>query len=632
MKDLVCAFLERRLSRRGFARALAALGVCAAGVKHAVRAARAAEGDGRPAETVTGTGGQLLVAQMRAAGVRYLFTNPGSFEAAFFDAFAEQDGMELIMGLHEGLVIAMADGYHKVSGRPAFVNVHVIAGTAQAAGQMYNASRDGSALVVTAGLLDNEVFHDDLILGPRPGYNQKDVNRQFTRLSAEAHDPRGVALFLRRAFKVATTAPGGPVYLAFPNTVLEARATADVYDRGHFLLPNDVPPDPARLTRIARLLLAAKAPALVLGDEVWKSGAQPEALELAELLGMPVHEPPLPAFHNFPRRHGLFAGKFVSHGKDRGRDVVVNVGDYDLGDYDATEYIDPVPRQPFYEKGTRVVRMGLNTEAIGRTNPFDEVVVANVKLALRGLILALKAEARKGQLDELRRSRWDGAVGAKPPRVRRGTTAFHPDELGAALEATLAANAVVVSENLSGSNHFLSTGFRDNEKTWVTTSGAGLGWGVGAATGAKLAAPDRQVVCNIGDGSVMYSAAGFWTQARYEVPVLTVVCNNRNYQTVRGAYFRYGGTMQKSGHYLGMYLGDPDIDFVKLADSQGVQGVRVEKGQDLVGAIKQGIKATDGGRPFLVEVVVECLKRDANDDPNWHESFSLAQNKRRKKG
>ena len=134
---------------------------------------------------------------------------------------------------------------------------------------------------------------------------------------------------------------------------------------------------------------------------------------------------------------------------------------------------------------------------------------------------------------------------------------------------------------------------------WVFTSGAGLGWGVGAATEAKLAAPDRQVVCNIGDGSVMYSAAGFWPQARYEVPVLTVVYNNRNYQTVRNAYYRYNGKMRKADCYTGMYLGNPNIDFVQLAQSQGIEGVRVERSGDLRKALQRGIAATRRGKKAL---------------------------------
>lgn len=174
--------------------------------------------------TAEGTGGELAVAQTKAAGVEYLFTNPGSYEVGFFDAFTGTPGMQLIMGLHEGIVVSMADGYHRVSGKPGFVNVHVIAGTAQMAGQLYKASRDGSALVITAGLNDNEFWNDDVLLAPGPGFDQKEVARQFTKIAWEARRPESLPLMLRRAFKVAATEPGGPVYLAMAHYALEAKS------------------------------------------------------------------------------------------------------------------------------------------------------------------------------------------------------------------------------------------------------------------------------------------------------------------------------------------------------------------------------------------------------------------------
>ena len=158
-------------------------------------------------------------------------------------------------------------------------------------------------------------------------------------------------------------------------------------------------------------------------------------------------------------------------------------------------------------------------------------------------------------------------------------------------------------------------------------TGAGLGWGIGAATGAKLAAPDRQVICSIGDGSVMYSASGFWTQARYSIPVLTVVWNNRNYQTVRLAYDDYKGKMAKTGHYAGMYLGDPDIDFVKLGESQGVKGEKATSPDHIAAALKRGIAATRDGKPYLVEV--EVARYGGGAASTWYEKFNLAE--RRKK-
>ena len=97
----------------------------------------------------------------------------------------------------------------------------------------------------------------------------------------------------------------------------------------------------------------------------------------------------------------------------------------------------------------------------------------------------------------------------------------------------------------------------------------------------------------------MYSASGFWTQARYHIPVLTVVWNNRNYQTVRHVYYEYGGRMASSGKYAGMYLGDPDIDFVRLAASQGVSGERVGAAHDLKAALERGRRATRDGNPYF---------------------------------
>jgi thiamine pyrophosphate-dependent acetolactate synthase large subunit-like protein len=126
----------------------------------------------------------------------------------------------------------------------------------------------------------------------------------------------------------------------------------------------------------------------------------------------------------------------------------------------------------------------------------------------------------------------------------------------------------------------------------------------------------------------MYSASGFWTQVRYGIPVLTVVWNNHNYQTVRHAYDGYKGKMHKAGHYAGMYLGDPDIDFVKLAESQGVKGERVTASSGLEAALKRGVSATRDGTPYLVEVVISRYGGGA--ESTWYEKFNLAEKRKRR--
>ncbi|MFI5059010.1 MAG: thiamine pyrophosphate-binding protein [Candidatus Acidiferrales bacterium] len=641
MRELVSRFLNHGISRREFVRNLSALGFTAsatAAILEPLEAIESSAGDLAlaPETSMTGSGGELFVAQARAAGVEYLFTNPGSFEVGFFDAVVDDPQIQLIEGLHEGIVISMADGYHKVSGKPGFVNVHAIAGTAQMAGQLYNASRDGSALVVTAGLNDNEAWSDDYVLAPRPGFDQKEINRQFTKISWEARQPASLPLMLRRAFKVATTDPGGPVYLAAAHYALEQKnVSATIYPAERFLIRTRVHADPSAIEQAARLLINAQFPILIAGDEVWKSGAQQELLSLAEHLAIPAVRPGgvvfTNAFQSFPTSHAFYLGTAQEFQAEFRRvpDVIFFVGARDVGDR-------VVPASPELPATARIVRLGMDTMSFGRNYPTDVALISDVKAGLSDLLASVDSLVTKERraaivtqrAEEIRRiSAASRTSVEKQVSVNFGQSPIHPDELCKVMADTLDKNAIIVSENLTGKFDSFRFGFREDEQMHLGNSGSSLGWGIGAAIGAKLAAPDRQVVSSIGDGSVMYSASGFWTQARYHIPILTVVWNNRNYQTVRFAYHEYAGRMVNSGKYAGMYLGDPDIDFVKLAESQGVSGERVASGNGLRAALKRGIAATRDGKPYLVEVLI--ARYGGGAESTWHETFNLASRRKR---
>lgn len=636
MRELVDRYFHHNLSRRGFARGLAQLGFAAPAAQTLMAdfdaAGPAPSKTGGPlSSTVEGTGGDIVVAQTKAAGVDYVFTNPGSFEVGFFDSMLDTPGLQLIMGLHEGIVVSMADGYHRVSLKPGFVNLHVIAGTAQAAGQLYNASRDGSALVLTAGLNDNQTWSDESILAPRPGYDQKEVNRQFTKISWDARDGGGLALMLRRAFKIAMTPPGGPVYLAMAHYALEAKnIKSEILPASRFLLSPRVRPEAAAVEEAAKMLIEAQNPLLICGDEVWKSGAVGEVVALAEKLGIPVAND-RSSYRNFPSHHSHNVGAFAMESQwvKNGADVIVFAGSRDVGG-------KVVPRTPEFPVNSRVIRVGMDTGSMGRNYQTDLALVGDIQASLKDLLAAIDATATKERLAKLASPRKE-ALKAFAARTQSGIDAMvkknsgqspvHPDELGAVLARTLDQNAIVVSENITGKYEPFRFGYREDEQMFLTNTGLGLGWGIGAATGAKLAAPDRQVVCTIGDGSVMYSASGFWTQARYHIPVLTIVYNNRNYQTVRHAYYNYKGKMTNSGKYVGMYLGDPDIDFVKLAESQGVKGEKAATGNDLAEAVKRGTQATRDGKPYLIEVAT--ARYGGGAESTWHDGFQLAGKRKR---
>lgn len=635
MRRLVSQYLSNGISRRDFIRRLTGLGLTATAVAAILETLDRVEFPAgkaltAPERTVTGTGGDLLVAQAREAGVRYLFTNPGSFEVGFFDAIVDDPQIRLIEALHEGVVVSMADGYHKVSLKPAMVNVHAIAGTAQMAGQLYNACRDGSALVITAGFNDNEMWSDEVLLGPRPGFDQKDINRQFTKISWDARQAASLPLMLRRAFKVATTDPGGPVYLATAHYALEQKSvSAAILPADRFMIRTRVHPDPLAVDKAARALIEAKSPVVIIGDEVWKSGAQEELLTLAESLALPVVKPGDTLFdcsyQPFPTANPLHLGSWdrYADGPGQNTDLIFFVGAPDVGG-------KVVPRSPELPLRSTIIRLGMDTFDQGRNYPTDIVLVADIKAGLHDLtasIDSLLTKERRASIADPRAARLHRLSAESRERVQKeiaanlGKSPIHPYEICKVMSEVLEKNAILVSENLTGKFDSFRFGFRDDELMYLGNSGASLGWGIGAATGAKLAAPDRQVVCSIGDGSVMYSASGFWTQTRYDIPVLTVVWNNKNYQTVRLAYHAYGGRMASSKKYAGMYLGDPDIDFVQLAGSQGVGGERVSTASELRAALQRGATTTSNGRPYLVEVAT--ARYGGGADSTWHESFKL---------
>jgi benzoylformate decarboxylase len=192
-------------------------------------------------------------------------------------------------------------------------------------------------------------------------------------------------------------------------------------------------------------------------------------------------------------------------------------------------------------------------------------------------------------------------------------------------------DAITVHENVShelARPYGVVQRYGHEEKLRLSTAGGGLGWGIGAAIGAKLGQPDRQVVLHTGDGAVMYSASAFWTMARYEIPVLTVIWNNVYYQQVRFRFSRYQRKMAEADQYPTLYLGDPEIDFVKLIESQGVSAEKATNSSELEAALERGITATREGKPYVIDARIRCIGEGAQS--TWHRKFSLAEKRTRK--
>ena len=297
----------------------------------------------------------------------------------------------------------MADGYHKITRQPAFVNVHAIGGTAQIAGQLYNAHRDGSAIVVTAGLLDSSHYSDEVRLAPRPGFNQADVNRQFTKISWEIEEWR---LHSRRHQTRVQDGGNGArrprLHLLFELCAQTANLTGEIWPRENVLIQARPRPAAEQVERVAKALIESERPIAIFGDEIWKSEAQAEAVQLCELLGLPASTDFYSqAFCNFPLRHPQYVGLFANDRQYPGGhpDLVAQFGANDLGGV-------AIPQKPLIDPSTTVIAAGIDASAIGRTEIVDVAVVADVRETLREVIAAVTSAVTADRLSRFETPGW----------------------------------------------------------------------------------------------------------------------------------------------------------------------------------------------------------------------------------
>jgi benzoylformate decarboxylase len=565
---------------------------------------------------VVGTGGELLMHQLVAQGVEYAFTNTGSAEAGFFDAFLTVPGVQPILLLAESLVLSAADGYAKASNKPAFVNVHLAAGTRQGSGQLQNAYFDGSPMVVTAALRDNGAFGDHNTLGASAGFSQMGAVEDITKKRWEVCDARGIPLATRRAFKEAMTMPTGPVYVAYSSPALDAKNVEGTIHAADGLEMAEVPGG-RTMEKMHDALVNAKRPLLIVGPDVRTAAAQREILELSEHYALPTTV----GFHDygsFPIKHPNYIGMIDSIPED-GYDVVCCVG--------YRQNTRANPKDVKFADAETIIGIGQDPAMMGNTFPLDLDVFGNVRHTLTALNALWKPDHANLQHVQKRKQELAAQSAARAAKQAEqvGSLAaakpIHPNYLGAMMGRVLAENTLLVSENFRAADYLMPFGYGDNDWNLVRTYGGSLGYGLGGAVGAQLGAPGRPVTLSIGDGSVMYSASGFWTMARYSLPILTVVWNNMHYQTVRTNFASWGGSMQAQNRYPETFLGDPAIDYVMLAKAQGIEGMHVHEPDELEAALKRGRDAQAAGEPFVIDVHITNV--GAGADQNWYMPYSL---------
>jgi benzoylformate decarboxylase len=547
------------------------------------------------------SGKQAFLDILRQEGVSVMFGNPGTTELPLMDGLARQPGIRYVLALQEAVAIAMADGYAQASGDLGAVNVHVSPGLGNAMGMLYDAYKAGAPLLVTAGQ------HDQCFTATEPilWSELPPVAQPYVKWSTELRRLEDLPRVVHRAVKTALAYPTGPVFLSLPVDVLNNERELDLGTPTR--VASRIVGDRHAVAEAARLLARAQKPIIIAGDAVAHGDAIAELVEVAELLGCPVMTEGVASTCNFPFTHPLYAGGMPRLGPPirallMQHDLLFSVGG-DLFTLSLPDDVDPMP------PGLPVVHLDVNPWEIGKNYPATVGILGDPKATLPELSEALRREAgAKGHPDAAKRRE---AVRAANERMRgdlvaraqrdAGSVPMSPLTLVHEIAKAVAANTTIVDETISSGAGVKELFPCADAKSFFGIRGGGIGWGLPATLGVKLALPGRPVVGLIGDGSSMYTNQALWTAARESLAVVYVIFNNGSYRILKQRTRALKGFSAEDDRYVGMDL-TPAIDFVSLARSLGVPGERVEKSADVGPAVARGLAS---GGPYLIDAVID---------------------------
>jgi benzoylformate decarboxylase len=541
------------------------------------------------------TGRRAFLQLLADEGLTHLFGNPGTTELPIMEVVPDFPQLKFVLGLQESAVMAMADGFCRASGRLAAANVHVMPGLGNAMGALYNAKFSGSPVILTAG--QQEQGHG--LLEPLLYEPLVPVAQPLVKWAVDVTRAADLPRILHRAAKIALTPPTGPVFLSLPGDVLDEEVEVDM--GRPVRIHTETQPSNEALRKVVEMLLGARRPAIIAGQELAQRDAFAEAAELAELLGAAVYQSSVPYSAQFPTAHPAFMGALTRQQKQvraalEPYDLLLCLG-ADLLRMSVYSPLEPLP------ENLPVIHISERAHELGKNYRTDLAVQADVKQTLLSLLPLLRERADKAagmaRLNELKKQNWS----AQRDKARidallaAETSPIDPAYLMLRFTESLPRDAVVVDEGLVSTYSlpkFLSLrGPRD----YYGLASGGLGFAVPGAVGISMALPGRPIAAMVGDGSAMYGIQGLWTAAHERLPITYIVANNRGYRIIKERLVSF----RKTDRFTGMDLRNPDIDFVSLAESFGLAARRVTDPQDIAPALREAFAS---GAPNLVDIRV----------------------------
>ncbi len=536
---------------------------------------------------------------LETEGIKFLFGNPGTTELAIMEALGYQDKIQYVLGLQEAIVVAMADGYSRATGKLAAANVHVAPGLGNAMGSLYNAKFHGSPLILTAGQqeqghgLMEPMLYDPLVPIAQP----------MVKWAIEVSRAQDLERIVRRAAKVALTPPTGPVFISLPGDILDDYVDDSLQEPTR--INTAIRPSEDILKKLSTKIIAAKNPVIIVGHEIASTNALDEAGRFATLVGAPVWQQTVPHGAHFSTDHECFQGHLPRIQEKvkqilEPHDLLIVVG-ADVLRMSVMSKVDPLPR------GIPILHISERDWEIGKNYPTEMAINANVKETLRALIpqiehnqCAVSKNNAKKRVEKYKELNWkqNKLILASKLAHHRNTKFIHPERLMMLIGEHVSKDAIIVEEGLSSTSTLLSFLPISSPDRFFGLASGGIGFAAGGSIGISLAAGARPIVAIIGDGSIMYSIQALWTAAHLNLPITYLVLNNQGYEILKQRLQSFRGTQ----NFIGMSLNDPLIDFTSLAQSMGVPSVKANSEEHICQILKE---TSYRKGPLLVDVHLE---------------------------
>ncbi len=530
------------------------------------------------------TGGRILIDALALNGADTVYTVPGESFLAALDALHDTQQIHTIVCRQEGGAAMMAEAYGKLTGKPGICFVTRGPGASNASSGLHVAAQDSTPMILFIGQVDRQTWD-------REGFQEVDFKQMFggqAKFVAQINDAARVPEYVNRAWQIATSGRPGPVVLALPEDMLTDTAAVADAAPSHGAQGQ---PSPGQLAELRALLEKAERPMLVVGGGSWSAEAAEAARRFAEANALPV-------FATFRRQdyvdntstsYAGFMGVAMPAAvmkRARASDLVIALGTR-LGDVvtDGYQLFDlPRPKQ-------KIIHIHPDPDEIGRVWQADIAIVASAIAAAKALAaLPPIAKPRWGEWTKSARAEYleESKPKATPGPVDMAAIVKH-------LSDTLPADAIITN----GAGNYATWAHRyytfRKYRTQLAPASGSMGYGLPAAVAAKLAHPERTVVCFAGDGCLMMTVQELATAQQYGAAVIAVVFNNGMFGTIR---------MHQERHYPGRVSGTgiQNPDFAALARAFGGHGETVERTEQFPEAFR---RAAASGKPAVIELKID---------------------------